>query len=80
MVVDPLLDVAPPEAEVPADPESWGTLVPVAPGVDGGYRYGEILGEFTGGEQLIAPVHWPMMRSNPFKPMAIVVNRKLEGS
>jgi hypothetical protein len=42
---DPGLDVVPSEAEVFADPESFGSFVAMPPGVDGLHRDLEIVGE-----------------------------------
>jgi hypothetical protein len=49
----PLVDVAGSVAEVFADPKPWWTFMSVAPGVDGGHRHTEVLGEFLDGEQSI---------------------------
>jgi hypothetical protein len=41
----PVLDVAPSEAEVFADPESFGAGIAVPPGIDGLHGDFEIIGE-----------------------------------
>lgn len=65
MVVEPLLDVTPPEANVSADAESGWTLVSVSPCVDGGDRHSQVVGEFLDGEKAIEVFHGLSMPSNP---------------
>jgi hypothetical protein len=43
----------------------------VAPGVDGGNRDIEEVGEVLGGEQRFEIVHRPMVRGNPFISLSI---------
>ena len=52
-MIDPRLDIPRPVPEVFADPKPWWTFMSVAPGVDGGDRHTEVLGEFLDGEQSI---------------------------
>jgi len=47
---DPFLDVAPAVAQVSTDAESGWTVSAVAPRVDGGDGYSEIVGEFLDGK------------------------------
>ncbi len=45
LAVDPAFDVAPPVTKVPADAKTWWTLAASPPGIDGGQRNLEVLGE-----------------------------------
>lgn len=56
-VVDPAFDVAPSEAKIPADAESWWAVVTMSPRVDGGHRHVEILSKIFDGQQLVEVFH-----------------------
>ena len=62
---DPLLDVAPPEADVSTDAESGWTFVSVSPCVDGGDGHSQVVGEFLDREKPIELFHGLSMPSNP---------------
>jgi hypothetical protein len=53
--------------------------VPVAPRVDGGYRYAEVFGEDLDSEQLINPVHRSMMPTDPFTPVSTAAGTGVGG-
>ena len=55
--LDPLFDVATPEAEVSADSESGWPEASVAPGVDRVHRHVQVAGEILGAEQFIESLH-----------------------
>ena len=55
--LDPLFDVATPEAEVSADSESGWPEASVAPGVDRVHRHVQVAGEILGAEQFIELFH-----------------------
>ena len=44
LAFDPLLDIAPPVAEVPPHPKAGRSLSPMLPLVEGGHRHSEIGG------------------------------------
>jgi len=62
---DPLLDVAPPEADMATDAKSGWTFVSVSPCVDGGDRHSQVVGEFLDCEKPIEMFHGLSMLSNP---------------
>jgi hypothetical protein len=70
LMIDPLFDVAPPEAEVFTDPESQWAFASVAPGIDGGHRHTEVLGELVDGQQPIWGFHALILRLDPFNTMS----------
>jgi len=53
LVADPSLDITPPITEVAANPEAGRSSAVVSPGVDGGDRDVEVMGELLGAEQRV---------------------------
>jgi hypothetical protein len=64
-LLDPLIDVDAPVAEVFPDSKPRWTLPAVSPRVERLDRDGEVLGEFLGGDERFEMLHAPIMRSNP---------------
>ena len=76
-VLDPVLDVAPSEANMPADAESWRALAVVSPRVDRSHRHAEILGEIFNSEQPIGGVHCVIFRWNPLIRVSVALSTRL---
>lgn len=70
-VLDPAFDISPSVSHMTTNTESWGTVAVVPPGVDGGDRHTEILGEIFHCEQFVEGLHglifWrdPLTRVSP---------------
>ncbi len=64
-LLDPLLYVDAPVAEVFPDSESGWTLPAVSPRVDRGHWDVEVFGEFLSGDERFEMLHAPIMRPNP---------------
>ena len=62
---DPALYVGGPVADVFADPESGRANAGIAPGIEGGNRHVEVVGELPGGEKPIQDVHAPDPAATP---------------
>jgi hypothetical protein len=54
---DPVGDVAGAESEVAADPEAGWAVTAVSPGIDGGDRNAEVVGEILDAEEAVEGVH-----------------------
>ncbi len=66
---DPLLDVASPVTQVPADPEAGWPEASVAPAIDRLDRHVEVAGEVLGAEQFIESFHHRILARVDVKEM-----------
>ena len=71
---DPLLDVAPPEADMSSDAKPGWAFVSVSPCVDGGDGHSQVIGEFLDREKPIEVFHGLSMPPNPLTRVPLPSN------